>query len=98
MAGQPQQILASGRVSQDLPGWLQLLADVLDAPVVPVTTKRATLRGTALLALDVLAPDVTRAPSPTGTPLTPVAGRQAYHRERRAQFQQLYTRTIAADA
>jgi gluconokinase len=37
VAGQPQRILASGRVTQDLPSWLQMLADVLGAPVIPVT-------------------------------------------------------------
>ena len=45
VAGQPQRILASGRVTQDLPAWLQILADVLEAPVIPVTIKRSTLRG-----------------------------------------------------
>ena len=35
VAGQPQRILASGRVTQDLPAWLQILADVLGAPVIP---------------------------------------------------------------
>ena len=55
--GDPHRIVASGRVTQDLPGWLQVLADVLGAPVEPVTVKRTTLRGTALHALEVLAPD-----------------------------------------
>src|SRR5947209_17217564 len=55
--GDPHRIAASGRITQDLPGWLQVLADVLDAPVEPVTAKRTTLRGTALHALEVLAPD-----------------------------------------
>ena len=98
VAGQPQLILASGRVSQDLPSWLQLLADVLDAPVVPVTTKRSTLRGTAVLALEVLAPDVTRAAPATGAALTPVADRAAYYRDRREQYQRLYAATVAPAA
>lgn len=53
VAGQPQRILASGRVTQDLPAWLQILADVLEATVIPVTIKRSKLRRTALIALDV---------------------------------------------
>ncbi len=53
VAGQPQRILASGWVTQDLPAWLQILADVLEATVIPVTIKRSKLRGTALIALDV---------------------------------------------
>jgi gluconokinase len=50
VAGDARQIVASGRVTQDLPAWLQVLADVLGAPVAPVTMKRVTLRGTALIA------------------------------------------------
>ena len=57
-AANPERIVASGRVIQDLPGWLQVLADALGTPVEPVTIKRATLRGTALHALEVLAPEV----------------------------------------
>ena len=53
VAGQPQRILASGRVIQDLPAWLQILADALEATVIPVTIKRSKLRGTALIALYV---------------------------------------------
>ena len=56
VAGRPQRILASGRVASDLPALLQLLSDVLEAPVTPVTIKRSTLRGTAIVALEVLAP------------------------------------------
>lgn len=48
VAGQPQRILASGR---DLPAWLQILADVREAPVIPVTIKRSTLRGTAVICV-----------------------------------------------
>ena len=59
-----QRILASGRVTQDLPSWLQVLADVLGTPVEPVTLKRATLHGTALHALEVLAPDIAASPGP----------------------------------
>ncbi len=69
VSGQAPRILASGRVTQDVPALLQILADVLEAPVVPVTTKRATLHGTAVLALEVLAPDVERAPASTAQTL-----------------------------
>jgi len=60
------EVAAAGRVSNDAPEWLQVLADVLGRPVTHVTRRRATQRGTALLALDVLAPDVARAPRTTG--------------------------------
>ena len=95
VAGQPQQILASGRVTQDLPAWLQILADVLEAPVIPVTIKRSTLRGTALIALDVLAPDVARTASATGEIRQPVADRAASYRARKQDYQTLYEAAIA---
>lgn len=90
VSGQAPRILASGRVTQDVPSFLQILADVLEAPVVPVTTKRATLHGTALLGLEVLAPDVERVPAATAETLAPVAERGEYYRTRREEYQRLY--------
>jgi gluconokinase len=84
------QIMASGRVSNDLPQWLQVLADVLGRPVTHVTLKRSTLRGTALLALGVLAPDVPRAPRATGGTFEPVADRAEYYADRRGRFAEVY--------
>jgi gluconokinase len=95
VAGQPQRILASGRVTQDLPAWLQILADVLEAPVIPVTIKRSTLRGTALIALDVMAPDVARTASATGEIRQPIADRAASYRARKQDYQALYGAAIA---
>ena len=94
ISGQQPTILASGRVTQDVPSFLQVLADVLSAEVVPVTTKRATLRGTALLALEVLAPDVERAAPATGETLTPVETRADYYRDRREEYQRLYEAVV----
>lgn len=95
VAGRPQQVLASGRVSQDLPGLLQLLADLTGTPVTPVTIKRSTLHGTALLALDTVAPDVRRAAPTTGPTLEPVAGRWDYYAERTARFAELYAAVVS---
>lgn len=94
-AADPQRVLASGRVTQDLPGWLQVLADVLGAPVEPVTIKRATLRGTAVHALEVLAPDTRREPPRTGPTLHPVAAHTAHYRTRAEQYDRLYRAVIA---
>ncbi|WP_245887963.1 gluconokinase [Geodermatophilus tzadiensis] len=96
-AASPQRIVASGRVTQELPSWLQILADVLDAPVDPVTVKRTTLRGTAVHALEVLAPDVTRAPVDTGPTLEPVSARLDHYRLRAQRYDDLYRAVIAAD-
>ena len=98
VAGQPQRILASGRVTQDLPAWLQMLSDVLGAPVIPVTIKRSTLRGTALVALDVLAPGVARAASATGEIRRPVGDRAGYYSARAREYQNLYGAAIAPSA
>src|SRR5215217_5711408 len=76
-------------VTQDLPAWLQILADVLEATVIPVTIKRSTLRGTALIALDVMAPDVARTASATGKIRQPVADRAAPYRARKQDYQAL---------
>ncbi|WP_396134604.1 FGGY-family carbohydrate kinase [Cellulomonas sp. ATA003] len=89
------QIMASGRVSNDQPDWLQILADVLGRPVTHVTLKRSTLRGTALLALDVLAPDVPRAPRATGATYEPVPDRADHYAERRARFGAVYDAVVA---
>ncbi|GAA4753656.1 gluconokinase [Modestobacter marinus] len=96
--GEPQRIVASGRVAQELPGWLQVVADVLGAPVEPVTIKRATLHGTALHALEVLAPEIARAPVETAPTLHPVPAHREHYRRRAAEYDQLYRAVIAQDA
>jgi gluconokinase len=94
-AANPKRILASGRVTQDLPSWLHLLADVLGTPVEPVTIKRATLHGTALHALEVLAPNTARAPVQTAPTLHPVLAHADYYRDRIEQYDRLYRAVIA---
>jgi gluconokinase len=94
-AANPQRVLASGRITQDLPGWLQVLADALGTPVEPVTMKRATLHGTALHALEVLAPDTEREPVPTGPALEPVPAHRAHYRDRAQRYDRLYRAVIA---
>ncbi len=89
-APQVVEVAASGRVTNDRPAWLQVLADVLARPVTHVTRKRATQRGTALLALDVLAPDVPRAPRATGATYEPRAAHADHYAERRARFAEAY--------
>ena len=95
VAGRTQRILASGRVTQDLPEWLQVLADTLGAPVVPVTIKRSTLHGTALLALDTLAPGVDRAAVDVGPTHQPVPARAGYYADRAARYEDLYRAVVA---
>jgi gluconokinase len=89
-APQIVEVAAAGRVSNDQPEWLQVLADVLGRPVTHVTRRRATQRGTALLALDVLAPDVPRAPRDTGTTYEPRPAHTEHYAARRARFTEVY--------
>lgn len=94
-AGPPQQVLASGRITRELPDLLQLLADVLGVPVTPVTGKRTTLRGTAIMALDVVAPGTARAQPATGPVRRPVAAHHARYAQRAQAYQALYDAVIA---
>jgi gluconokinase len=84
------EVAAAGRVSNDQPEWLQVLADVLGRPVTHVTRPRATQRGTALLALDVLAPDAPRAPRATGATYEPRPPHVEHYAARRARFAEVY--------
>ncbi|MGN9908620.1 FGGY family carbohydrate kinase [Phytohabitans sp. LJ34] len=89
-APQIVQVAAAGRVSNDQPEWLQILADVLGRPVTHVTGRRTTQRGTALLALDLLAPDAPRAPRTTGTTYEPRPAHVEHYAARRARFAKVY--------
>jgi len=89
-APQIVEVAAAGRVSNDQPEWLRILADVLGRPVTHVTRRRATQRGTALLALDVLAPDTPRAPRITGATYEPTPANVEHYARRRAQFATTY--------
>ncbi|MGK5683631.1 gluconokinase [Actinoplanes sp. URMC 104] len=84
------EVAAAGRVSNDQPEWLQVLADVLGRPVTHVTRRRATQRGTALLALGVLAPDVPRAARTTGATYEPRPAHVEHYAQRRARFAEVY--------
>jgi gluconokinase len=64
--------------------------------VEPVTIKRATLRGTAVHALEVLAPDTARAPVRTGPTLHPDAAHRDHYRDRAKEYDRLYQAVIAA--
>lgn len=94
-APQSQQLVCGGRVSTDRPELLQLMADAMQAPVTPVTIKRSTLRGSALLALETLAPGVERARPPHGPTLTPDPQRQEHYRHRLDRFGRVYDALFA---
>lgn len=94
VTGPPQRIAVGGGMAKGLPGWLQILADVLDTEVVHVQHTRSTLRGTALLALEDLAPGVPRSKAQTGLTYQPQPDRAGYYAERRDRFEAAYRALI----
>ncbi|MGQ1796157.1 gluconokinase [Kocuria oceani] len=96
VAGGVEHVVASGSASQDVPGLMQILADTLGKPVVRAEFKRATLRGTALLALETLAPDVERARPPYGPERAPEPERAGHYAAVRARFEELYGAVVAS--
>lgn len=95
VAGQPERVIASGRITQNLPHLLQLVADATGTPVQRVDLKRVTLRGTAMLALETLAPDVPRAEVPLAATYEPQAERASHYAAVRERFESLYEASTA---
>lgn len=93
-AGGAQRVLATGSVTAAVPGLLQVLADATGVDVLPITTRRTTLHGTAMQALEILAPQVPFAPVEHGDVVSPSSGRQAYYRARVAAFADLYDKVV----
>lgn len=79
-----------GSVIAEYPALLQIVADALDLPLTPVTIKRSTLLGNALLALETVAPDVERIGPDHAQPLEPEESRAEYYRDRVARFGETY--------
>lgn len=94
----PEKVIASGGVAKGVPHWCQILADVLGTEVVHVIHRRSTLRGTALYALEHLAPDVPRAPADVGATYQPDPSRAAYYADRMERFEEAYEALIAGPA
>ena len=96
VSGTPKVLRASGRVSNNIPALLQIVADATGYPVEPVDIKRSTMHGTALYALATVAPDVPAAEVPLSEVKYPVAGRAEYYAERLRRFEDLYEATITS--
>ena len=75
VSGTPRVLRASGRVSNNIPALLQLVADATGYPVEPVDIKRSTLHGTALYALATVAPGVPASDVPLAGVKQPVPDR-----------------------
>lgn len=88
------RVIASGGVVETTPGWLQIVADVLSRPVARSEERNATMWGTALIALDVLAPDVPRAHPRMSDAVTPHPQHRLYYDNALLRHQQLYASII----
>lgn len=90
VAPQPEKLYCGGSVTTDHPELLQVMADAMRTSVTPVSLKRSTLHGTALLALETVAPGVRRARPDRGPTLTPDYSRRRYYTERFQRFERVY--------
>lgn len=88
------RVVASGRVSGDVPHLIDLVAGAFALPVTHVPIPRTTLHGTALLTLDAIAPDVDRAPLPAGRSAEPQ--HTDYFAVRAEAFEELYGQMYGA--
>lgn len=93
-AGDVTRVVCAGRVSQDVPGLTQLLADALERPVLPATFKRSTLRGTALLAAEVVAPAYEPAEPPLHEARIPDPAHHAHWARVGTRFAELYAAAV----
>jgi gluconokinase len=80
--------IANGAGLVNSPVWMQIMADVLGAPVYASTQAEATIRGTALLAMGLDLPPV------PGAGCTPDAENHAIYRRAVERQQALYERVL----
>ncbi|NCD20615.1 MAG: hypothetical protein EOL89_11680, partial [Actinobacteria bacterium] len=85
-----ERIVAAGTIAQLLPAWLTVVANALDKPLVPISLKRTTLRGSALMALETLAPNVPRAEPEAGDTIVPTRSWVKEYDRRYQRFVELY--------
>lgn len=96
VAGDVDRLVTTGGVSQNVPGVQQLLADRLGRETIQATFKRSTLRGTAILASEVLSPEIQAVEPPRSETFKPKA-KHREHWDRLAQrFEDGYTRLIGS--
>jgi gluconokinase len=85
-----RRLLASGGAIEDLPEWNQILADITGLPAALSLEGQTTLRGTALIALEVLAADVVRPAAEVGNEYAPRLECSDAYREAARRQQEAY--------
>lgn len=91
-----QQIIASGGGLLSSPAWLQIMADVLNQPIIALGEQELTGRGVALLALEVLETiaQPSERPAQTGQTYLPHPASHAIHQEAVARQVAVYEQLI----
>lgn len=91
-----QQIIASGGGLLRSPAWLQIMADVLDQPMIALAEHELTGRGVALLALEhlQLIDHPGAIPAETGQTYLPNAANHARHEEAIERQVEIYGRLL----
>ncbi|MFT4136859.1 gluconokinase [Microbacterium sp.] len=89
------RVVASGGVTGDVPGLMQLVAQAIGFPVQVVDVKRVTMRGTAVLALSVLQPGRAPAVVPPTAVIEPDPEQRPYYADLLARFTAVYDGVIA---
>lgn len=87
--GDPERIVLSGGMTNYIPAWLQVLSDALGAPVDRIDISRSTMRGSALLALEQVAPGAAIAEAPVVETYEPRPGAADHYRGRLERFEAL---------
>src|SRR5262245_66264008 len=87
------QIITSGSALLNSPVWMQIMADVLNRPLLASAEQEATSRGVALLALEALGLAESH-PAATGDIYTPNPESHALHQVALQKQVELYNRLI----
>jgi len=87
-------LIASGGGVDRVPGWCRILADAIGLPVAASGEDQATLRGTALLALEAIAPDVQRVEAAVGATTLPEAAHAAVYATKRRAHDAFYAALV----
>lgn len=91
----PQRLVTTGGVCHRIPGIQQLLADCLGQETIQTTFKRSTLRGTAVMALEVLAPEIPLAQPPRSHTFKPKNKHRDYWRTMAKRYQREYSQLVS---
>jgi gluconokinase len=81
-------VVASGGALRNDPGWIQIMADALDRPVIESAVEEASLRGAAVAALERTGYEAAEAP--LGKVFEPHEGRAEAYRSARERQLRLY--------